>query len=255
MKIYKDIPYVKGGGEEHWLDLYLPEGKKDFPTFIFFHGGGFVNGSKSGKIYDVLSSYFTERGIALASANYRMYPTATYPDFIRDGAAAVAWIKNNIAEYGGGNEIYVGGSSAGGYLSMMLCYDAKYLGLHGIKPTDITAYIHDAGQPTTHFNVMVERGYDRYRCMIDDAAPLYHVGNAKEYSPQLIFVADNDIKCRYEQTKLLVATLESLGYDMSRVRLMEMKGYNHTGYTGALDEDGVSIFGKAVSDFLDTVCH
>ena len=248
MKIISDIAY--GNDRAQALDLYLPEGDST-GVFVFFHGGGFVNGDKAGGNTAKVAEYFTDRGIAFASPNYRMYPDAKYPDFIEDGAAAVAFIKNNRDKYGIGEKLYVGGSSAGGYLSMMLCYDKKYLGAHGIDPLDITAYIHDAGQPTTHFNVCTERGLNRYRCIIDEAAPLYHVGIAEEYAPQLIFVADNDIKARYEQTMLLMATLKSLGYDMTKVQLEYMRGYKHTGYTYELDERGESVFGRIVYEFIN----
>jgi len=247
MKTYFDIPY--GEDKAQRLDLYLPDGE-GVGTFLFWHGGGFVNGDKQSKYSEAFGKFFTSRGIAFVSPNYRMYPNAKYPDFILDGAAAVAWVKKNISGYGVGEKLYVGGSSAGGYLSMMLCYDEKYLGAHGIDPLEIDAYIHDAGQPTTHFNVLTERGLDRYRCIIDEGAPLYHVGRAKEYSPQLIFVADNDIRARYEQTMLLMATLKSLDYDMSKVKLEYMRGYKHTEYTSKIEPDGDSIFCRKVYDFI-----
>lgn len=247
MKTILDISYLNDDLERHKLDIYLPD-KSNFPTLIFFHGGGLIKGDKS----DIakLSGYFTSRGIAFASPNYRMYPDAKYPDFIEDGAAAVAWVKNNINSFGGSGKIFVGGSSAGGYISMMLCYDSKYLAKYSIAPTDIAAYVHDAGQPTTHYSVMVERGFDNRRCAVDDAAPLYHVGVAKEYSPQLIFVSDNDIKARYEQTLLLLSTLESFGYDMSRVKLEVMRGYSHTEYLSKFDGDKNTVFGDLVYKFL-----
>ena len=125
-----------------------------------------------------------------------MYPDAEYPDFIVDAAAAVAWVKNNISGYGQCDGIYVGGSSAGGYLSMMLCFDPSYLGAHGILPTDISGYVHDAGQPTAHFNVLKARGLDPRRVIIDETAPLYYVGLAKSYSPMLVIVSDNDMTNR-----------------------------------------------------------
>ena len=43
------------------------------------------------------------------------------PGFIQDAAAAVAWVFNNIEDYGGRSElIFVSGHSAGGYLASML---------------------------------------------------------------------------------------------------------------------------------------
>lgn len=249
MRVYKDILYVDCGVEAQRLDMYLPDGD-GFPTLVFFHGGGFEKCDKSGAEFATLSKHFTDCGIGLISANYRMYPDARFPDYVEDGASAVLWAKENIVKYGGDGRLIVGGSSAGGHISMLLCYDKKYLGAHGIDPMDITAYIHDAGQPTVHFNVLREEGIPRYTCRVDERAPIYHVGEAKEYAPQQIFVANNDITCRYEETMLLVRTLEALGYDMSRVKLEYMRGYAHTAYLGAVDESGESVFGRLVCEFL-----
>ena len=215
MRKVSDILYVDGGVPAQGLDLYLPEGE-GFPTLVFFHGGGFENCDKAGKEFAVLSEYFTENGIGLASANYRMYPNAVYPDFIQDAALAVKYVKNNIQNMGGSGKVFVGGTSAGGYLSQMLCFDRKYLGFNEIEPTDIAGFIHDAGQPTTHFNVLNERGLDPKRLVVDEAAPLYYVGIAKEYAPMLFILADNDMPNRAEQTELLLSTMKHFGYDMSK---------------------------------------
>jgi len=251
MRKFTDIEYHAGGGNSRSLDLYLPEGS-GFPVFVFFHGGGIERGDKAGEACaTVLPEYFTSKGIAFASANYRMYPAARYPDYVLDAAEAVAWVRNNICDYGGDGRVIVGGSSAGGYLSMMLCYDKSFLGKWGIEPHGITAFVHDAGQPTTHFNIVkLEYGLDRRRVIVDEKAPLYHIGEAAEYAPQLFFVSDNDIGNRYEQTVLIIGTLKDLGYDMDRVELRYMEGYSHTRYLGMTDEKGVSIFGTLAYDFL-----
>lgn len=65
----------------------------------------------------------------------------------------------------------MGGSSAGGYLSMMLCFDKKYYEAVGVSPSDISGCVHDAGQPTVHFKVLKERGIDSRRIIIDESAP------------------------------------------------------------------------------------
>lgn len=249
MRKVSDILYVDDGVPAQGLDLYLPEGE-GFPTLVFFHGGGFEKCDKAGKEFAVLSEYFTENGIGLASANYRMYPNAKFPDYIEDGAAAVAWVREHISEYGGSGDIFVGGSSAGGHLSMLLCYDKKYLSRFGLSPLDIKAFIHDAGQPTVHFNVLREEGIPRYTCRVDERAPLYYIGQEKEYPPQQVFVASRDIPCRYEETMLLMRTLEARGYDMSKTQLEYMEGYGHTEYLGMKDEGGESIFGARVKKFL-----
>ena len=57
------------------LDLYLPDSGA-FDVLVYMHGGGLVNGDKAMK--DAVSEYITAHGVAVASINYRMYPTAVY---------------------------------------------------------------------------------------------------------------------------------------------------------------------------------
>ena len=130
----------------------------------------------------------------------------------------------------------------------MLCFDKKWLSVHGIKPTDVAGFVHDAGQPTCHFNVLRERGIDTRRVIINDSAPLYHIGADEQYPPMLIIVSDNDMQNRYEQTMLLISTLGHFGHK-DKVTLKLMNG-KHCAYCNALDENGVSIFGKIIYDFI-----
>ena len=93
-----------------------------------------------------------------------MYPNAKYPDFLIDASDATAWVFKNIENYGKIKDIYLGGSSAGGYISMMLCFDKRWLGMHNIAPDSIDGYVHDAGQPTCHFKILENErmSYRRY---------------------------------------------------------------------------------------------
>lgn len=243
MKTITDICYC----EEHkqYLDLHLPE-CESFPVFIYFHGGGLEAGDKARA--HVFFEYLANHGVAVVTANYRMYPTAHYPDFLVDCAKAVSWTMRNIGAYGKVTGIYVGGSSAGGYISQMLCFDASWLSAHGIDPSDISGYVLDAGQPTCHFNVLRERGLDTRRVIIDEAAPLYHIDDKRGYSPMLVIVSDDDMENRYEQTMLLMSTLKHFGHT-ENISLKVMNG-KHCKYVKKLEENGDSVFGKIVLSFI-----
>ena len=131
---------------------------------------------------------------------------------------------------------------------MMLCFDDRYLGRVGLKPTEIDAYIHDAGQPTSHFNVLKEFGKDSRRVITDETAPLFFVGTAEQYSPMLFIVSDQDMVGRYEQTLLTVKTLQHFGHE-ERVFLTVMKG-KHCKYVYQEDENGEGILGTVLLSFL-----
>lgn len=243
MKLIENIKYSEY--EQNLLDIYLPDAR-EFPVFVYFHGGGMESGDKRCRFINDL----VLKGVCVVSANYRMYPDASFPDFLYDGAAAVSWTKENIKNYGKPTGLFVGGSSAGGYISLMLCFDSKYLSKYNTSNKDITAYYHDAGQPTVHYNVMRERGQDTRKVVIDEASPIYHIDAERYYPPMEIVVSDNDMPNRYEQTLLLVSTLKHFGYDAPLVTLDVQKDSTHCSYTHQEDENGRYIFADMVYDFI-----
>lgn len=247
MRVIRDLAY--GPLPENRLDLYLPR-QECFDLFLYFHGGGLEAGDKANDA--LIFEHLAARGIAAASVNYRMYPSARYPDFVEDSALAAAWVKAHIGEYGRCGRIFIGGSSAGGYLSMMLCFDARWLGRHGLKATDFAGFVHDAGQPTRHYNVLREAGIDGRRVIVDDTSPLYHVGEDAAYPPMLLIVSDQDMTNRYEQTQLLLSTLRHFGCGEERARLQVMHG-GHCHYVGKRDEQGASVLGRMVEEFIGGV--
>ncbi len=229
------------------LDIYLPEGEVK-AAFLYFHGGGLAKGDKQAGAR--LSSYLVQQGVAVFSANYRLYPEAKYPEFICDGAKAAAFTYNYITENLGCDKLVIGGSSAGGYMSMMLCFDPQYLSAAGLEPSKVSGYYHDAGQPTAHFNVLKERGINPKRIIVDESAPLYHIGTQENYPPMRFVVSDNDMKNRLEQTMLVLSTMKHFEYE--NYDHIVMNG-THCAYCEKLDENGVSVFGPMIWDFMKDI--
>lgn len=233
MKSVLDIVYDHRYERDCKLDLYYPDSNPTGKILIYFHGGGLEGGDK----VDLLdcAQYLTQHGVTFISANYRLYPEAAFPDYIEDAAQAVAWVHHTdlLKEK---KEIYVGGSSAGAYLSMMLAFNQQYLRQSGLTSDAITGYVFDAGQPTTHFRVLTERGLDGRLIRVDEAAPLYFIDSSSIEKQQtvkfLIYVADHDMVNRMEQNYLLKRTMQHFGYDENRIEMHVMKGYEHCQYTG-----------------------
>lgn len=236
--VYGDLDSV------HKLDLYLPDHSVS-SLFVYFHGGGLEAFDKN--VADVFAPYLTTRGIAVVSANYRMYPSAKFPDFICDVAQVVSWANKYMREELGCDRLYVGGSSAGAYLSMMLCFDRRYLANVGLDNSVISGYFHDAGQPTAHFNVLKYADIDSRRIIVDETAPLYYIGLEKEYPPMRFIVSDNDMKNRYEQTMLMLSTLSHFGYKNYDHIVMHGK---HCEYCSKINEKGEGILGQMIYDFI-----
>ncbi|MFG1922511.1 alpha/beta hydrolase fold domain-containing protein [Cryptosporangium sp. NPDC048952] len=122
-----DIPYGPAGLRNHldvWRRADLPPGGRA-PVLIQVHGGAWTVGNKREQALPLLS-HLTERGWVCVSVNYRLGPRATWPDMIVDVKRAVAWVKENIAEYGGDPDfVTITGGSAGGHLTALHALTAR----------------------------------------------------------------------------------------------------------------------------------
>lgn len=254
VKVIDNLIYQENVGSAGMLDVYLPTAEKCKALLIFFHGGGLESGDKSDD-RDICSE-LASSGIAVVSANYRMYPEAVYPQFIEDAAKAVSWSLKHIREYITYDRVFAGGISAGAYLSMMLHFQPEFLKKYGVEEEQIAGYVFDAGQPTVHYNILKERGMDPGSIRIDEAAPLYYLEGERTRKKKQIFlilVSDNDIIGRREQNELLIRTMETHGYEKSQIYYQVMNGYGHAGYENVRDEKGEYPYVRLLCEFIITM--
>ena len=80
-------------------------------------------------------SHLAELGWVCVSINYRLSPKQSWPDHIVDVKRAIAWVEDNIADYGGDPEfIAVTGGSAGGHLSALAALTPDHVGSNPVSP-------------------------------------------------------------------------------------------------------------------------
>jgi len=225
-KTEKDLSYIPDTETDAYrkerckLDVYYPADRKDFPTIVWFHGGGLEGGNKH------VPKELMDRGFAVVAVNYRLSPKAKNPAYIEDAAAAVAWTFNHIGEYGGSKEkIFVSGHSAGGYLSLILAMDKKYMEAYGADADKVAAYLPVSGQTVTHFTIRKERGLPNGIPIIDEYAPVNRV--RKDTPPIVLITGDRNLEMadRWEENALLASVLKNIGN--KRVALYELQGFNH----------------------------
>ncbi|WP_376965422.1 alpha/beta hydrolase [Azospirillum sp. A26] len=128
------------------LDLYRPDRPvPGAPTVVFFYGGNWETGDKG--MYRFVAQALTSRGYSVAIPDYRLYPQVRYPEFLRDSAAAVAWVRRHGAEHGAQpGPVAVMGHSAGAYNALMLATDRRWLAEQGLDPArDLRAAVGLAG--------------------------------------------------------------------------------------------------------------
>ena len=187
---------------------------------IFYAQGGMEGGNK------FIPKELREQGFAVVAVNYRLSPKAKNPAYIEDAAEAVAWVFKNIEKYGGRKDhIFVSGHSAGGYLSLILAMDKKYMAAYGADADSVAAYLPVSGQTVTHFTIRKERGLPDGIPVVDEYAPVNKA--RKETAPLVLITGDKHLEmaARYEENALLEAVLKSIGN--KKVTLYEMQGFDH----------------------------
>ena len=114
-KVTRDLAY--GPDERHRLDLFVREGTSNASVLVFLHGGGFTMGNKhteGSPFYSNVGEFAARQGWVGVPMTYRLAPEHKFPSGAEDVAAAIAWLRENVAQYGGSPEkIVVAGQSAG----------------------------------------------------------------------------------------------------------------------------------------------
>lgn len=107
-------------GSRGLLDVYRPAGGADgAPVLLQVHGGGWTIGEKEQQGLLIMNRMAAQGWVCVA-INYRLSPTAKWPAHIVDVKKAIAWIRDNIADYGGNPDfLAITGGSAGGHLSAL----------------------------------------------------------------------------------------------------------------------------------------
>jgi para-nitrobenzyl esterase len=104
------------------LNIWTPAvGHQGLPVLVWIHGGAFTNGSNSLPEYD--GGAFARDGVVTVTVNYRLaaegflYTGAGTPNLgLLDQVAALRWVRDNIAAFGGDpDRVTVAGESAGAW--------------------------------------------------------------------------------------------------------------------------------------------
>ena len=221
MRTICDIAYTRNLNLA--MDLYLPDAE-NFDTVVFFHGGGLEAGTR--KDYAQWMEGTLEKGLGFVSVDYRMYPTAHFPEYLLDAANAVAYVQKHIGEYRGSGKIVLAGSSAGAYIVMMLTMNPAYLRNAGADEKQIIACVSDSAQMGTHFNVLREYGTDSRALRITEAAPMFYTDVRKIPYPLMLIAYEDDIPCRLEENALFYRNV--LRFDANAPVLFEVLPGKHT---------------------------
>ncbi len=113
-----------GPHERNVLDFWKARGAdRSSPLVVYFHPGGFTAGDKSWIEWldKPLLEMCLQRGISVATANYRYASQAPLPAAMEDGARSIQYLRSRARELGlNANAIFAVGGSAGAGMSLWI---------------------------------------------------------------------------------------------------------------------------------------
>ena len=130
---------IAGPAGDLTVRIYTPA-RSDVPppVFVYYHGGGFVQGSL--RAYDSTCRHLAAAsGAIVVVPDYRLAPEGKFPAAVEDCLAATEWAAGNVADFGGDSgRLAVGGDSAGGNLTAVVTQECR-----------------DSGGPDISFQILI----------------------------------------------------------------------------------------------------
>jgi hypothetical protein len=260
-RIERDLSY--GDHPRHRLDVHsldIQAGDSPAsglaPVFVFVHGGGFVGGDKhtpGTPRYDLVGAWAVRHGLVGVTMTHRLAPEFRWPAGAQDVAAAVGWLRSNIADYGGDpDRIVVAGNSAGavhvadyivGHGNVNL--DGANLAgasLDGVRGAALLSGIYELRTPQPG-----EPGYAYYGANLGEATSTLP-GLLESSVPLLFSVAERDGPAFHQAAAGVVSAW--LARHGTMPDLVWVDGHNHMSTIGSLTVDEAAL-GAPLARFIE----
>jgi acetyl esterase len=117
---FAEVAY--GAHERQVMDVWLAKSDQPTPVLIYFHGGGFVTGSKANLPARLLREAL-KAGISVVAANYRFSPEVSFPQHYLDCARALQFTRAHAAQWNlDSQRVALTGSSAGAGTALWIAF-------------------------------------------------------------------------------------------------------------------------------------
>ncbi|MQA28414.1 MAG: alpha/beta hydrolase fold domain-containing protein [Luteitalea sp.] len=261
-QVIANVTYMTATGYDSKLDVYK---RRDTtaaqPTLVFYHGGGWVGGSKEASFMSILP--WLEMGWNVVNVEYRMARVAPAPAAVEDATCALRFAVEKAKEYGiDPNRIVVSGESSGGHLALAVgmipesagftraCAGGGFRGIETAVPkvaaiinwygiTDVTEMLGGANA-RSYAAQWLGASSDR-DAVAKSVSPLTYVRS--DLPPILSIQGDADPIVPYSQNVRLSDALTKAG---AKTELMTIAGGGHGNFK---PEERTAIFLK-IRDFL-----
>ena len=221
--VYEQVPSRGYENVAMKMDILKPQSKTPLPAIVYVTGGGFINANKDNGIQ--LRMHLAEAGYVVASIEYRVAPTAVFPQPLEDVKASIRYLRANAKKFNiDPDRIGIVGGSAGGYLTAMAgvtsgttTFDKgenldqsssvkAAVDLYGLS--DLTRIGDD------YSDAVKEAGAIRAEGDAQAADPMTYVG--KNSAPMLLMHGTKDFVVSPSQTDLLFQALRKEGIPSDR---------------------------------------
>lgn len=224
----------------HKCDLYLPKRvNEENPIVIFVHGGAWDSGHKND--YAFAGKAFSEMGYVTQVPNYRLYPQATFPHFIKDVATSIRALPAQLRQAGmhieGEIDIVLVGHSAGAHTVAMLAAQPDYLKNIPVKVKGVIGLAGPYDLPLD--DPLVVGKFDGVE--LYDHLDLGHEHNQHEANPinlitqsapsMLLIHGEKDVTVGPYHTERFASRLSALGVDHTVITYSQV---NHRHLVGGL---------------------
>lgn len=117
-RVAPNLTYLTASGYEAKLDVYASRAAAPAPTLVYYHGGGWVGGTKEGAVLQIMP-YLT-MGWTVVNVEYRLARHALAPAAVEDARCALRWVVSRARDYNiDTTRIVLTGHSAGGHLALI----------------------------------------------------------------------------------------------------------------------------------------
>jgi acetyl esterase/lipase len=255
-RVVPNITYLTANNWDAKLDVYQARNAPaSNPTLIYFHGGGWVAGSKEQSSLTFLP--FLDMGWNVVNVEYRLARISLAPAAVQDALCALRWVYRNAKDYNvDTSRLVLMGNSAGGHLALTTGMIPASAGLDSLCPgseelkvaaiinwygiTDVNELL--AGPNVRNYAVNWLGGMSNREEVARRVSPLTYV---RAGLPPIISVqGDADPVVPYSQNVRLHAALDNAGV---RNALVTVSAGKHGGFS---DGEMAKAYGE-IRGFLD----
>lgn len=228
------------------LDIYARDGAGNDPVVFFIHGGAWRIGSRAN--VGAKPGFLLANRFLFVSVDYRMLPVADVAAQASDVEAAFAYVRANIAAFGGDpGRIVAMGHSAGCHLAALTGLRGGLPGVVGLVLDDTEAYdlraladAHGGKLRSVYAQAFPDRG--QWQAL----SPATYIRDRK-HPP--VFIAYSDSPIRAAASHEFADRLRAAG---TKVTLFDGSAYSHMSINRRFGEDGDALTG-AVMAFLRAI--